>query len=361
MPGIFISYRREDSIGHTGRLYDLLAKHFGKANVFMDIDTIGPGEDFSEVIEKTCESCQVFLAIIGRSWTRVADHEGNRRLDNPSDFVRLEILHALEKKILVVPVLVDGARMPDAKSLPDDLKRFSFRNAWEINDMRFHHDVDQLIEALQKMQPTLQPVPSLPELERLGPAALGSKTGEQFDKQRTRVTQKTLYAGIGAAVVLAVVLVGVFNWPKSTPSPQPVPAELSRTYDVPSLQASVTAPLRFFMFAPGRRLPPPGQRPYATSFRSVSSSGKLIFWEVSFNFQGQFPPPDYQIESIWYRNSKEVFRGVGNYRGPDVSTRAYHNRYSWDPPGGQLSVGQYRVDLYIAGRRITSADFVVQP
>ena len=103
MPGIFISYRREDSIGHTGRLYDLLAKHFGKANVFMDIDTIGPGEDFLEVIDNTCESCQVLLAIIGRSWTRVTDQEGNRRLDNPSDFVRLEILHALEKKILVVP------------------------------------------------------------------------------------------------------------------------------------------------------------------------------------------------------------------------------------------------------------------
>ena len=108
MPGIFISYRREDSIGHTGRLYDLLAKHFGKAHVFMDIDTIGPGEDFLEVIEKTCESCQVLLAIIGRSWTRVTDQEGNRRLDNPSDFVRLEIAHALEKKILVVPVLEDS-------------------------------------------------------------------------------------------------------------------------------------------------------------------------------------------------------------------------------------------------------------
>ena len=126
MAKIFISYRRGDSIGHTGRLFDLLSKHFGNAQIFMDIDTIGPGEDYAEVIKKTCESCEVLLAVIGRSWLDAIDQDGNRRLDDPGDFVRLEIVHVLEKGVRVVPVLVDGARMPDAKSLPPDLKNLLF-------------------------------------------------------------------------------------------------------------------------------------------------------------------------------------------------------------------------------------------
>lgn len=97
MARIFISYRRGDSIGHTGRLFDQLSKYFGTAQVFMDIDTIGPGENYVEVIEKTCESCEVLLAVIGRGWLNAADQGGNRRLDEPGDFVRLEIAHALEK------------------------------------------------------------------------------------------------------------------------------------------------------------------------------------------------------------------------------------------------------------------------
>jgi len=75
----------------------------------------------------------------------------------------------------------------------------------------------------------------------------------------------------------------------------------------------------------------------------------------------QFPPPDYQIESVWYRDSKEVFRGVGMYRGSEVSDRAYHNRFGWSPPEGRLPEGRYRVELDVAGKQITSGDFAVQP
>ena len=106
---------------------------------------------------------------------------------------------------------------------------------------------------------------------------------------------------------------------------------------------------------------PPGQRPYGTVFHSADSSGKQIFWEVSLNFLGQFPPPDYQIESVWYRDSKEVFRGVGMYKGSEVTGRAYHNRFAWTPPAGRLPEGQYRVELEVGGKQITSGDFSVQP
>ncbi len=363
MPGIFISYRRDDSIGHTGRLYDLLSQHFGRAHVFMDIDTIGPGENFAEVIEKTCDTCEVLLAVIGHSWATVTGQNGIRRLDDPEDFVRLEIGHALEKGLRVVPVLVDGAQMPDAKTLPPDLKNLALRNAWEINYKRFHHDVGQLVEALEKMQPALQALRSQSEA---GPQSLKTPVprAEEQHLRPANTIRKGIYAGFGAVVVFVVALAAYQMWFKSspgTPPTGPAQTEPRGAYDIPSLQANITGPVLFFLFAPGQPLPPAGQRPYATSFSSAASSGKQIFWEIALDFKGQFPPPDYQIESVWYRDSKEVFRRVGDYKGSMTSSRAYHNRFAWSPPEGRLLVGQYRVDFYVAGRQVTSGNFAVQP
>jgi len=365
VPGIFISYRRGDSIGHTGRLYDLLSRHFGKSQIFMDIDAIGPGEDFVEVIDKTCQSCEVLLAVIGRSWTTIADEGGKRRLDDSGDFVRLEIGRALEKGVRVVPVLVDGAQMPDAATLPSELKKLALRNAWEINDKRFHHDVKQLVEALQKMQPALQPLPTSPENEPVRSNMPAAVTGQgSTDRRQGRFSWTTVFAGIGAIVVLAALSVAYFGWFKPAPATASTPLAQNGpggTSYIPSLQARVTAPLLFFLYQPGSPMLPPGQRPYGTVFHSADSSGKQIFWEVSLNFLGQFPPPDYQIESVWYRDSKEVFRGVRMYKGSEVTGRSYHNRFAWTPPAGRLPEGQYRVELDVGGKQITSGDFSVQP
>jgi hypothetical protein len=111
---IFISYRREDSSGWAGRLYDRLSQRFGGDNVFMDIDTIDPGLDFVEVIQQAVGSCDVLVALIGRHWLTSTDEQGQRRLENPEDFVRLEITAALERNIRVIPALLQGA--PDAAS-----------------------------------------------------------------------------------------------------------------------------------------------------------------------------------------------------------------------------------------------------
>lgn len=145
MARIFLSYRREDSGGWAGRLYDRLSQHFGGEHVFMDIDTIAPGLDFVEVIQHAVQSCDVLIAVIGRQWLTVADATGQPRLANPEDFVRLEIATALERNIRVIPVLFEGAPMPRSTDLPDDLKRLSRRHAVEVRDIPFHHDVDRLI------------------------------------------------------------------------------------------------------------------------------------------------------------------------------------------------------------------------
>jgi formylglycine-generating enzyme required for sulfatase activity len=171
MSRIFISYRRDDSAGYAGRLYDRLSERFGQGQIFMDIDTIEPGLDFVEVIEKAVGSCGVLIALIGRQWLTITDATGHRRLDNPEDFVRLEIATALDRNIRVIPVLVRGAPMPRSTDLPDALKKLARRNALEISDTRFHYDVDRLIETLEKVLGVSEPAPPTPKVRRREKAA----------------------------------------------------------------------------------------------------------------------------------------------------------------------------------------------
>jgi hypothetical protein len=159
MSRIFISYRRADSAGYAGRLYDRLSQRFGQDRIFIDIDTIEPGLDFVEVIEEAVGSCDVLIVLIGSEWLTITDATGRRRLDNPEDFVRLEVATALERNVRVIPVLVGGATVPHSTDLPDVLRRLVRRNALEISDTRFHHDVDRLIETLDKVLGAPEPPP----------------------------------------------------------------------------------------------------------------------------------------------------------------------------------------------------------
>src|SRR5215831_5868354 len=122
MRSIFISYRREDSEGEAGRLFDDLVQHFGEDAVFMDVAAIAPGRDFRKAIDESVTTCGVFLSIIGPNWAGAKNAAGQRRLDDPADFVRLETASALKRDIPVVPVLIRGARMPGPEQLPDDGK-----------------------------------------------------------------------------------------------------------------------------------------------------------------------------------------------------------------------------------------------
>jgi hypothetical protein len=148
MRGIFISYRRDDTAGYAGRLYDALAAHFGRSQVFIDIDSIRAGEDFVEVIDQWMAGCSVVIVLIGKGWLNSSDAHG-RRLDNPQDFVRLEVASALRHKIPVIPVLVGGAKMPRPEDLPAPLVPLAHLNAIEIFDQLFRDSVRHLIDALR--------------------------------------------------------------------------------------------------------------------------------------------------------------------------------------------------------------------
>lgn len=151
MSRIFISYRRADSAMATRLIYDRLAPQFGTDRVFMDINAIQLGVDFRQVIEDAVGSCDVLIAVIGDQWLTIADNSGRRRLDDPHDFVRLEIATALRRGIPVIPVLVEDEPMPGEGDLPDDLKELAWRNALALSHARFDADVARLIKALEQL------------------------------------------------------------------------------------------------------------------------------------------------------------------------------------------------------------------
>jgi hypothetical protein len=155
--GIFISYRRTDSAYPAGWLFDRLAEHFGRTRVFKDVDSLQPGDDFVEVITTAVASCAALIAVIGERWLTAADEHGRRRLDNPDDFVRVEIEAALTRGVRVIPVLVNGASMPQSADLPPSLQLLARRHAIELSPYRF--DTSALIRVLDA---TISEIPATP-------------------------------------------------------------------------------------------------------------------------------------------------------------------------------------------------------
>lgn len=151
MRAIFISYRRDDSEGEAGRLFDDLVKHFHENTVFMDVAAIEAGRDFRKAIDESIATCGVVLVMIGPHWLDASDASGSRRLDDPGDFVRIETASALKRDIPVIPVLVRAARMPRPEQLPDDLQDLAYRNAVELTHARWRSDVQLLIKALDPL------------------------------------------------------------------------------------------------------------------------------------------------------------------------------------------------------------------
>jgi hypothetical protein len=149
MDPIFISYRREDSQGEAGRLSDSLAKIFGDSKVFLDVEGIRAGQDFRQEIETKVASCSVLMVLIGPHWLDSTAASGQRRLDDPHDFVRLEISSALKRGIPVVPVLVRQAQMLTSEQLPPDLSVLAFRQAAELRYNRWDADVAALAASLR--------------------------------------------------------------------------------------------------------------------------------------------------------------------------------------------------------------------
>lgn len=219
---IFISYRRDDTEGEAGRLFDDLVRSFGEDSVFMDVSGITPGVDFRKAIDDNVASCGVLLAIIGPAWCAIKNGAGGRRLDDPNDFVRLEIAAALARNVAVIPVLVHDAKMPRPEELPDDLKDLAFRNSVEITHARWNSDVQLLTHALESYVAAgaagdTHPVHATVAVQLPPPTAPAGKT------PGSRPSAAPLVLGVIGAVVLALGIVAYVLF-RPHPHPTPVPA-----------------------------------------------------------------------------------------------------------------------------------------
>jgi hypothetical protein len=154
---VFICYRREETAPYAGRLYDAMVSHFGEDNVFMDVD-MAPGVDFERRITEVVSGCVVLLIVMGPHWADATEGEGGRRIDNPGDFVRLEVETGLHRPdVTPIPVLVNGARMPRREDLPAEIRDIARRNAIELSNGRWSYDVGRLMDTLKELLPDAQP------------------------------------------------------------------------------------------------------------------------------------------------------------------------------------------------------------
>jgi hypothetical protein len=222
---IFISYRRDDSEGETGRLFDDLVRAFGDASVFMDVAGINPGIDFRKAIDDNVATCGVLLAVIGPQWATINNTAGQRRLDDENDFVRLEIGSALARDIPVIPVLVHEAKMPGPEVLPANLKNLAYRNSVELTHARWNSDVQLLTKALTQYVAATSATSTEP-VHATVPVQLPPANAPAAEQASGKTSRMPLIAGIAVAVVLAIAAVVYFMHPSSASNgATPVPAQ----------------------------------------------------------------------------------------------------------------------------------------
>jgi hypothetical protein len=225
VPKLFISYRRQDSSGYTGWLHDRLAAEFGADQIFLDLDAIDAGADFVRRINDAVGNCDVLIAVIGDEWLTTADPGGRRRLDDPADFVRLEIAASLERDVTVIPVLVAGAAPPRADQLPEPIKDLANRQAIELTDSRWDYDISRLIAQLRELDGSSA---------RAQPEARGEQDPLVF-LRRHKAAAAAAFAGLVAAVVIAVVALGGGD---SSPAAPASPDAAAGTADKPAVVIS---------------------------------------------------------------------------------------------------------------------------
>jgi hypothetical protein len=303
-PRIFICYRRDDSAGHAGRLYDGLAARFGREQIFMDIDLIEPGEDFVQAIEEAVGACEALLALIGRGWLSSSDRN-SRRLDNPNDFVRLEIATALGRDIRVIPVLVHGATMPKSQDLPDDLAKLARRHAHELSDLRWNHDVEQLIGALEK---------------------IFARKHEEATRPRTHVTPEESHK-----LVPATLQIPSYN-SQSAEGYKPDATAiriLTQLEDGPAYEGELGNVLKIESVELGRALKLLEQHDY---IRYLRSQDRPSYIELNQKGRDYLNKPDYNGIPFQTREAPRVLRYVNAYHPDDVDTAILLYMYEEDTP-----------------------------
>jgi TIR domain/HEAT repeats len=217
---IFMSYRRDDTEYPAAWLFGHLAAHFGRGPVFKDDDKIEPGEDFVEVIQREVESCDVLLALIGRHW--LTEQDGQRRLDNPGDFVRLEIEAALTRNVRVIPILLGAAQVPRADELPASLAKLPRRQALKVRAEQFDYDTRRLLEALERV---LAEAPERRRQEAEGAARSSARPGVSSAATPGQIASGQFHPNLGDVQATADEIDQGITWTDTSASLSPPSAD----------------------------------------------------------------------------------------------------------------------------------------
>ncbi len=268
MAAVFISYRREDAEDSARALYESLVREFGKDQLFLDVEAIAPGSDFREVENRSLDECAVFLVVIGPTWLEIKaadDPQGQRRLDNPSDYVRQEVARALKRGggLPVIPVLVRGASMPAAAKLPEDLQNLAYRNALALNHLDWDGNLQKLVAAIRPHvddgSPVAQPASSVQpvlkqgfQAQKLAAAARHAQLSDsvqdgsavEFESAAKVKLGKGVLIGIPLLILAAMVAYFVLR-PGAKPKPNPGPTGLAITIVRNSRLTGVSGPVSF--------------------------------------------------------------------------------------------------------------------
>jgi len=319
MPGIFISYRREDASGHAGRLRDRLRERFGDL-VFQDVDNIADGEIFENVLDRALASCQVALIIIGRDWLTCQDTTGRRRLEDPEDWVRIETRQLLGRDIRVVPVLVRGASMPRTEDLPEELRAIAKRQARELRDSSWDADVGALIQRLE-------------EVLKVPPRTPSPQDGAG---RRTRM----ITFAVAAALVVVLAIASLFMRDVAPPGAAP-----KSPADSPTVVEKPSAPTANPIVAAANALGLPGTR-----------------WRVD-DFSGMTPEPGTPDTYEFKVQGNEVLlEGVGaDPTKHSMTVKQIQNRaitLTAKLPDGRPSEFMYVFDLVPDGSRLDDCQTV---
>lgn len=234
MDGIFISYRRDDSRHAAGRLGDDLAEAFGPDKIFRDVESIAPGTDFEVALDEALAHCAVMLVVIGPRWLSITDHEGRRRLDQPEDWIRIEVARALARQVRLIPVMLEDTPLPNAADLPDDLRGLVRRQTLPLSDGRWRGDLQRLVEALGRI-PGLTPLPShgagpvgarpvAPAPLPASASPLPSPSSVLTAPPPPASSKKGLWTGVALGAGGLLVLASIASPSPPEPAPAPAPA-----------------------------------------------------------------------------------------------------------------------------------------
>jgi sugar lactone lactonase YvrE len=186
MSSIFISYRRIGALVHARALFERLRHEFGPNEVFMDLEGIDYGLDFVEILNEQLNGCRVMLAVIDPQWSTATDRQGRRRIDREHDYVRIEIVTALARGIRTVPVLIDGAEMPDPSELPEPLQPLARRNALMLDFNRFDAEMSRLIGVIRRILTLPSPATEL----NAGKVPAEHREAAQLDMERRELDSR---------------------------------------------------------------------------------------------------------------------------------------------------------------------------